>query len=191
MLNMLNRVVTILALLTLIACSALAAMGVFLPATLRDRVAGGLSAVLAMPETMAFGQQIVVLIIALLIALVAFALLVLELRPSQRGDTVRVKTADGGVNAVARDAIRQRVQFAVDRLDDVIHVEPAIEGGGRGLRVHLNVTTSPYIDVPMKSEEIRAVTREVIEKQMGLILKKVTVTINHEKYQEFVGEEMV
>lgn len=191
MLNVMNRIVTVLALLGLISCAVLVAIGVYLPPSLRERAASTVSAFFDMPGTMAMGQRAIVFALAALVALIAFILLVLELQPNKEADVVPVQAGEGGATSVARSAIRQRIQFAVDRLDDVIQVEPTVKGGGRGLTVHLDITTAPYIDVPMKTEEIRAVTREVLEKRMGLQLKKLTLNIDHEAYRDFVGEAEV
>nr|MBA3534116.1 hypothetical protein [Ardenticatenales bacterium] len=69
-----------------------------------------------------------------------------------------------------------------------VQAETSVTGKGEVLSVHLDVTTSPYIVVPMKTEEIRAATKEVIEQQMGLVLKRVTVKIDHDKFQEIAPE---
>lgn len=189
--NLLNRIVTVLALLSLIACAALTAIGVYLPPSLRDRAATAISAFLTLPETMALGQRLAVFAVATLVVLVAFMLLVLELRPGGEEESVQVSNRDGTTTRVARSAIHQRVSYAVDRLDDVVDVETSVRGGDRGLLIHLAVTTSPFIDVPMKSEEIREVTRQVIEKEMGLLLKKLTVQVDHKAYQGLDGTEEV
>jgi hypothetical protein len=189
MLNVFNRVVTVVALLAVIACGTLSAIGVFLPRLL-NTAAVSVATLLDFPATMDITQRALVAALAALLVLLAFVVLVLELRPPENQGTVRVKTADGGDVAISRNAIHQRVQFAVDRLDDVVQVEPNISGKGDGLVIHLDVTTSPYVDVPMKTEEIRAVAREMIEKQMGLAVKRITVKLDHEKYQEIAPENI-
>jgi hypothetical protein len=42
--------------------------------------------------------------------------------------------------------------------------------------------TSPEIDVPMKTEEVLQVTREVVGERMGLKLGKVRVQLKHAPY---------
>jgi hypothetical protein len=190
MLNVFNRIVTILTLLAVIACGTLSAIGVFLPPNFRNQSAVAVAALLDAPARMGFGQQALLAALAALAVLVAFLVLVFELRPPENEGTVRVRTADGSDISIARNAILQRVQFAVDRLDDVVQVEPVISGKGDGLVVHLDVTTSPYVDVPMKTEEIRAVAREMVEKQMGLAVKKITVKIDHDKYRDIAPENI-
>jgi hypothetical protein len=48
--------------------------------------------------------------------------------------------------------------------------------------VNLVLETSPDIDVPMKTEEVIEVTREVIVERLGLKLGKVQVKIKHAPY---------
>lgn len=184
MLNMLNRLVTVLSLLTLIACALLVAVGVYLPPLVREQAADAARFLFLLPDTMFPMQQLITLGVAALVVLLAFVLLLLELRPTH-DEVVRVRAADGGETTIARAAIHQRVQFAVDRLEEVIIVEPRIRGSGKGLIVDLDVVTSPYVDVPQKSEEIRAVARAVVEKEMGIPLKRVVVRLDHEGYDAY------
>jgi hypothetical protein len=50
------------------------------------------------------------------------------------------------------------------------------------LDVELLLETTPDIDVPMKTDEVLEVTREVIVERMGLKLGKVQVKIKHAPY---------
>jgi hypothetical protein len=67
-------------------------------------------------------------------------------------------------------------------LPDVVKVSPRINGRSRGVDVDLILETSPDIDVPMKTEEVIEVTREIIVERMGLKLGKVQVKIKHAPY---------
>ena len=49
--------------------------------------------------------------------------------------------------------------------------------------LELDLQTAPEVDVPMKTEEVVAVAREVIESQMGLQLSKIQVNIEHVPYR--------
>ena len=64
----------------------------------------------------------------------------------------------------------------------MIKVSPHISGRGRGVDIDLLLETSPDIDVPMKTEEVLQVTREVVAERMGLKLGKVQVKIKHAPY---------
>ena len=67
----------------------------------------------------------------------------------------------------------------IDQLPDVVKVTPRITGRTRGVDIELLLETTPDIDVPMKTEEVLEVTREVVGERMGLKLGKVTVQIKH------------
>jgi hypothetical protein len=64
----------------------------------------------------------------------------------------------------------------------VVKVQPRITGRARAVDVDLLLETSPEIDVPMKTEEVLHVTKEVVEDQIGLKLGKVNVKIKHAPY---------
>ena len=61
---------------------------------------------------------------------------------------------------------------------------PEVKAHGNSVDIKLNVRTTPDIEVPMKTEEILAVTREVVEQRMGLRLGKAEVQIDHAPYAE-------
>ena len=116
--------------------------------------------------------------------LVVFACLVLlwlELR-RPRKKTIRVQKLTGGEAHITVESIEQRLAYNLDQLPDVIKVTPSITGRTRGVDVDLVLETSPEIDVPMKTEEVLEVTREVIGERMGLKLGKVQVKIKHAPY---------
>ena len=88
----------------------------------------------------------------------------------------------GGEAQITVESIEQRLAYNLDQLPDVIKVTSTITGRTRGVDVDLVLETSPEIDVPMKTEEILEVTREVIGERMGLKLGKVQVKIKHAPY---------
>jgi hypothetical protein len=115
------------------------------------------------------------------IVLACLVLIWLELRrPRKR--TIRTQKMAGGEALITVDSIEQRLAYNIDQLPDVIKVTPRIDGKGRGVDVDLLLETSPDIDVPMKTEEVLEVTREVIGERMGLKLGKVQVKIKHAPY---------
>jgi len=117
-----------------------------------------------------------------LLVVVLFGLLIfLELR-RRRVSTVQVVTSEGGTAAVVTDSVSQRLVHHIDRLADVISVTPRVTGRGRTVHIDLDLETGPEIDVPMKSAEVVAVAREVVEDRMGLLLGKVNVRIRHAPY---------
>ncbi|MGD8487850.1 MAG: hypothetical protein PVJ26_02655 [Anaerolineae bacterium] len=115
------------------------------------------------------------------VVLVCLFLLWLELR-RPRKQTIRVEKLAGGEAHITTDSIEQRLAYNLDQLPDVIKVAPRITGRSRGVDIELLLETSPDIDVPMKTEEVLEVTREVVGERMGLKLGKVQVKIKHAPY---------
>ena len=50
--------------------------------------------------------------------------------------------------------------------------------------MRLDLETRPEVDVPMKTDEVVGVAREVITERMGLQLGRIDVRINHAPYEE-------
>jgi hypothetical protein len=116
-----------------------------------------------------------------LVIIACLVLLWLELR-QPRKKTVRVQKLTGGEAHIAVNSIEQRLAYNIDQLPDVIKVSPSIISRTRGVDIDLLLETAPDIDVPMKTEEVLEVTREVIVERMGLKLGKVQVKIKHAPY---------
>ena len=115
------------------------------------------------------------------IVLLCLIVMWLELR-QPRKRTIRTQKLSGGEAHITVDSIEQRLAYNIDQLPDVVKVNPRINGRARGVDVDLLLETSPDIDVPMKTEEVIEVTREIIVERMGLKLGKVQVKIKHAPY---------
>jgi hypothetical protein len=102
----------------------------------------------------------------------------------RRPRAVRVVTEGGSAASVTTDSVARRLAWHIDQLADVVSVEPYVWGGGKAVNVRLEVQTRPEIDVPMKTDEIVSVAKEVITERMGLQLGKVEVHIDHAPYTE-------
>ncbi|MCP4165021.1 MAG: hypothetical protein GY759_03890 [Chloroflexi bacterium] len=97
----------------------------------------------------------------------------------------RVRTADGEAR-VTTDSIARRLAWHIDQLADVITVAPEVQARGDHVDIILDIETSPEIDIPMKTEEIMLVTREVVEDRMGLKVGKIDVRLRHSAYPEMI-----
>lgn len=122
-------------------------------------------------------------IVTAAVAILLIPLIWLEIRRT-RPFTVRVQTAGAGAATLTADSITRRITWHIDQLADVIGVTPEVKARGNSVDIKLNVRTTPDIEVPMKTEEILAVTREVVEQRMGLRLGKAEVQIDHAPYAE-------
>ena len=65
-------------------------------------------------------------------------------------------------------------------------MQPEVQARSDQVNIQLDVETSPVIDVPMKTEEIILVVRDVVEGSMGLKIGKLDVRIRHSEYPQLV-----
>lgn len=182
--NVFNRIVTVLLLVFLLLTTIVVAV---FPRTALEWV--GRSAD-AWDSYLAYWQAdrpymyaLIRLVIVILAVVICGFLLYLELR-RRKPSVVRLLTAEGSTAAITTDSVSQRLVYHIDRLADVVSVTPRVTGRGRLVDVRLDLETSPDVDVPMKTDEVVAVAREVIEERMGLQLGKINVHIKHAPYVE-------
>ena len=182
--NVFNRVVTVL--LAVAVLFVVLSLSVF-PLLTLDWLAGTAQTwrdYLSYWELNAWYVYVAVRIVLVVLAVVLCGLLLyLELRRRRTG-AVRVVTGEGSKATVVTDSIAQRLVYHVDRLADVMSVRPSVVGRGRTVHVNLDLETAPEIDVPMKTDEVVAVAREVVEEQMGLQMGKIGVRISHAPYPD-------
>lgn len=110
-------------------------------------------------------------------------LLWLEVWPRRRKG-VRIHTREGGLVELDTASISRRLEWHLDQLAEVITVVPVVKARGDAVDIHLEVETAPEIDVPMKTDEVVEVTRDIIEQDMGLRLGKLDVRIRHAPFEE-------
>ncbi len=186
MLNALNRLITVVILLSTMACALVFGLAVWVlqASPARASLVTWLTLFIDVLGQLSVAQRLTVSIIMLVVMVVAFLLLVLELRPARKDVLIPVRTAEGGETVVAASAVQRRLQWTIDQLDDVVDVEPVVRPKGDGVEVLLSVRTSPNIDVPMKDGEIKQTARSVLEEQFGLKVKKLMVNIDHSPPEE-------
>jgi hypothetical protein len=93
----------------------------------------------------------------------------------QRG--VRIHTTEGGSAELDPNSVGRRLQWHLDQLAEVITVVPAVKSRRGAVDIRLEIETAPDIDIPMKTDEVVGVTREVVERDMGLRLGRLDVRI--------------
>ncbi len=179
--NVVNRAIAIVVLIVLIiAMPVLVFFAVFMPGKATVALSQAAS---SLQNSITPRHVVAVVVIAVLVLLASLLLLWLEVRrtPSR---AIQVQQISGGEAKVTIESIVQRLEYNISRLQDVTNVRPVVVAKGSGVDVMLNLQTGPEIDVPMKTEEVMQVAKEVIEKQMGLKLQKVAVEIKHAPYSE-------
>jgi hypothetical protein len=128
-------------------------------------------------------QRVIFALMGVIGFIVCGLVLYLEFRRPRRRRAIVEKTAGGEVE-VALDSIAQRLEYRIDQLGDVVKVTPKIKPRRKDIDVELDLETTPDIDVPAKTEEVRNVAREVVEDRMGLKLRKIKVNMRHTPYPE-------
>lgn len=88
---------------------------------------------------------------------------------------VRVRTAEGGSVEVETNSIGRRLEWHLDQLAEIITVVPMVKSKGVSVDIRLEIEAAPDIDVPMKTNEVVDVTRDIIEQDLGLKLGKLDV----------------
>jgi hypothetical protein len=121
--------------------------------------------------------------LAAIAILIVIPLMIAELPRKKKEPAVTMRTEHGEIRVTAA-SIAKRLAWHLDQLADVITVYPVVSPRGDTVNVMLDVETSPEIDLPMKTEEIMLVTREIIEQDMGLKLGKLNVNLRHGAYPE-------
>ena len=187
--NGLNRLIVFLFFVVLFLCLVSVAVFPFGALSLAQQLISNLNEAL----TQAFYDfgarfrlaQVVVVVAAALLFIPLIWLQVRRTRPV----TLRIQTAGAGAATLTADSVSRRLTWHIDQLSDVVSVTPEVKAHGNSVDIKLNVRTTPDIEVPMKTEEILAVTREVIEQRMGLRLGKVEVQIDHAPYTESAAIE--
>jgi uncharacterized alkaline shock family protein YloU len=106
---------------------------------------------------------------ALLLDILLFALLVLEVRgPAKR--TIRIKRVGGGEVIVTSESIAERLQYHIDQVADVVSVKALVKPRGGGVDLDLQIQTGADVNVPEKAEQILQVAKQVVEDKLGLVL---------------------
>lgn len=168
--NLLNRIIVILAILLAILIIPITLawpeQAEFVLRYVADVLQANLEWLHGLSPVAYFGMRLVLGglgLIALLVGLLSLALEVIHIRRQ----TVQIR--DGG-GEVMVEGIPAHLSYHIDMLPDVLRVRPEVISKGNSVQVTLRVDTAPSVRVPEKTAEIQAVTRRVIEEQLGLRL---------------------
>jgi hypothetical protein len=180
--NLINRIIVIVGLLIIMIVSALLflAAGPVLGSLIYwlQQLDAGLLAMTGPGIFLRWGGG---LLLTVAIWLICALLIWLQIR-RPRTRTVKVNKVSGGTAELTADSIASRLEYNIDMVRDVVRVKPFISDGRNGVKVRLELETSPEIDVPTKTEEIQQLTREIVENRMGLRLDSVQVVMRHTPY---------
>jgi len=113
---------------------------------------------------------------------VMVVLLVFELhRPRRKG--VRIRTKSGANAMLGVGSVSQSLEYRIDELAGVRKVEPHITSRGKDVEVVINLDTSPSVNIPVLTDQVVELCRDIIEGQLGVkIHGKVRINVHHEPY---------
>ncbi len=177
--NTFNRVVATtlwLLLLVIVSLTATAPLSIlqWLQSALSDLVQWVAQQQIENSTNFLIGQIAVAVAAVLLFGFLAF----LEVWTA-RARGVRLRTGQGGTVELDTGSIARRLTWRLDQLSEVISVVPTVRSKGVAVDIKLEIETAPDIDVPMKTDEVVDVTREIIEQDMGLKLGKLDVRMRY------------
>jgi hypothetical protein len=88
---------------------------------------------------------------------------------------VRIRTVDGSSAELDTASVGRRLGWHLDQLAEIIKAVPIVKARGNSVDVKLEIEAASDVDIPMKTDEVVEVTRDVIEQDLGLKLGKLDV----------------
>jgi len=166
--NAFNRIIVTLLLLALIPIVTVA---LIVPQEAVDLLQEGLDRIEGQLGTsVSTGELMIRVGLALLIDVVLIFLLYLELRrPPKHG--VPVRQVKGGEAQITIDSVIGQLEYHLDPLPGVLDVKPDVIPRRGGVQVALEVEMAADANMAANIEELSAITRRVVEEEMGLKLK--------------------
>lgn len=116
------------------------------------------------------GRVLVRLILAIIWVALIGLLLWWELRrPGSR--TIEIARYTGGSTIrIGTEAVQEKVKEQVDAIAGVLESKVRATGRNRAVELSLDVSVTKDVDLVAKAEEVAAVTRQVVQDQLGLKL---------------------
>lgn len=116
------------------------------------------------------GRVLVRLILAIVwIALIGLLLWWEVRRPGSRHIEIARYTG-GSTIRISTDAVQEKVKEQVDAIAGVLESKVHATGRNRAVELSLDVSVTKDVDLVAKAEEVAAVTRQVVQDQLGLKL---------------------
>ncbi len=175
--NVFNRLFTVITLIFLIVIGTAALVS---PSTMITFVqnSANLMRQTLFPSTDASMRLGLRLLMTVIFVLVTLSILWLELRrPAAK--TIEVGRYTGGTTIrISTDAVESKIRDAIDALGGVIGTKVKATTRNKAIEVHMDVLATRDTDLVSKAEEAAAITRVIVQDQLGLKLhSKPQVTI--------------
>ena len=177
--NTFNRIVAVVLWLLLIAVISVAAAAPLLVVGWLETQMAQVGDWLMLQQETNAGNFLIGQIATGVVAVLIFGVLIgLEIWSGQRRG-VRIRTAQGGSAEIDTSSISRRLSWQLDQLAEVISVVPIVKSKGGSVDIKLEIEAAPDVDVPMKTDEVVDVTRDIIEHDLGLKLGRLDVHMRY------------
>ena len=119
-------------------------------------------------------------------AVVVFGVLIWFTAMSGYNRGVKIRTVDG--RSADTKSISRRLEWHLEQVAEVNNVVPEVKARGGAVDIRLEVEVTPEVDIPMKTDEVVILTRDVIEDTIGLKLGKLDVHLRCAPFEpSFIG----
>ncbi|MCL5987090.1 MAG: alkaline shock response membrane anchor protein AmaP [Actinobacteria bacterium] len=170
--NIFNRIVVILILLSLILWSLTAIFDVFFDFISFQKT---FAKVVAFTDILGkFGLAFVLL----LILIISIVLLVLEFYV-RKPSTVRISGVKSGMAVMSLSSVSEHVRQDVSKIGNVKNVKVRVSSKAGGAVIRLLLGLAEGIDVPAKMAEVNEVVKDTTINKLGVKLTNMKVTVVH------------
>lgn len=86
-----------------------------------------------------------------------------------------IHTVDGSSAELDTNSIGRRLEWHLEQVAEINNVIPIVKARGGAVDIRLEIEVAPESEIPMKTDEVVILTRNVIEEDIGLRLGKLDV----------------
>jgi len=86
-----------------------------------------------------------------------------------------IHTLDGGSAELDTNSISRRLEWHLEQIAEISNIVPLVRARGSAVDIRLELEVASGVDIPMKTDEVVIMTRDVIEDSIGLKLGKLDV----------------
>jgi len=101
---------------------------------------------------------------------------------SQRGGTLRLRQADGGMVEVTAEAVEALLRDELERLPDIRQVDPHVRLSGGAVDTEMTVVVEPSASIAHVTATVTQATAQALREQIGVTnVRRPTIRISYEE----------
>jgi uncharacterized alkaline shock family protein YloU len=116
--------------------------------------------------------------VGVIIGVIALAMLVWGLKPSNRTDAVQVDKGMSGEISISIAAIKVIIMKAVKQVEGVKEIRPDVKNTPSGVIIKLHIMINPEHTVPELAQSLQKAVRDDLEKIGGLQVAEIKVLVD-------------